>query len=81
MSTSNQKVTVSLPAEILSYADQYKEAHSLTTRSEVLTLALKLLREKELEAGYRALAEEYAKNLDPLVDSGLKETLEMIEEG
>ncbi len=81
MNTTNKKVTVSLPVEILSYADQYKEAHSLATRSEVLTLALKLLREKELEAGYRALAEEYAKNPDPLMDSGLEETLDMIEEG
>ncbi len=80
MNTTNQKVTVSLPAEILSYADQYKEAHSLTTRSEVLTLALKLLREKELEAGYLALAEEYAKTPDPLIDSGFEETLEMMAE-
>lgn len=77
----NQKVTVSLPADALTYADTYRESHGLSTRSEVLTLALKLLRERELLEGYRALAKEMAQHPDPLVDSGLDETLALIDKG
>ena len=77
----NQKVTVSLSVDALSYADTYKETHGLATRSEVLALALKLLREQELAAGYRALAEEMARRPDPLVDAGLGETLALIDDG
>lgn len=76
--TSNLKVTVSLPEEVLTYADRYKEAHGLN-RSEVLTLALKVLREKELAEGYRALAEEQQANPDPLLDSGLDEVVAQTE--
>lgn len=76
--TANQKVTVSLPADVLTYADTYKKAHGLN-RSEVLTLALKLLREQELAEGYRALAAEQANHPDPLVDTGLEDVLEQTE--
>ena len=77
----NQKVTVSLSAEALTYADAYRETHGLATRSEVLSLALKLLRERELAEGYRALAEEMAQNPDPFVDSDLDETLALVDKG
>ena len=78
--TPNQKVTVSLPAAVLSYADNYKEAHGMN-RSEVLTLALKLLREKELVEGYRAMSEDENQQTDPWLDSDLGETLKSIDEG
>ena len=55
--------------------DKYKSAHSLSTRSEVLALALKLLREQELAVGYRALAEEMRQQSDLFMDSSLDETL------
>ena len=79
-STNNQKVTVSLPADVLNYADAYKKSHGLN-RSEVLTLALKLLRERELGEGYRALAEEEKQNpnTDSWVDSDTDETLKQTE--
>jgi metal-responsive CopG/Arc/MetJ family transcriptional regulator len=73
--TSNQKVTVSLPQDALHYADSYKDAHGMN-RSEVLVLALKALRERELAEGYKALAEEQAKTL---TDSGMSEVLEQLE--
>ena len=76
--TSNQKVTVSLPAAALSYADRYKEAHGLN-RSEVLTLALRLLRERELLEGYRTLAETQRAHPDPLLDTGLDEVVQQTE--
>lgn len=73
--TSNQKVTVSLPQDALHYADSYKEAHGMN-RSEVLVLALKALRERELAEGYKALAAEQA---DELTDSSVREVLEHTE--
>ena len=76
----DQKVTLSLPAETLSHIDAYRTSYSLTTRGEVLALALKLLREQELAAGYRALAEEMAQPSDLFVDSGLGETLAMMDD-
>ena len=75
----DQKVTLSLPAETLSYIDAYRDvyrtSYGLTTRGEVLALALKLLREQELAAGYRALAEEMAQPSDLFVDSNLEDTI------
>jgi metal-responsive CopG/Arc/MetJ family transcriptional regulator len=76
-----QKVTISLPLDVLSYADRYKTEHGIATRSEVLAIALRLLRERELVAGYRAMAEEQAKDDDPWLDSDLGETLEGIDKG
>lgn len=76
---TSQKVTVSLPVSVLEYADRYRQEHGLSTRSEVVTLALRLLRERELEEGYTALAEAYKDNPDPLLDSDLDETLELID--
>ena len=81
MNRHTAKVTVSLPAEMVSFADRYRATHQLSTRSEVLKLALTLLREKELEEGYRALARHYDSDPDPLLDSGLNETLEGIDKG
>ena len=75
-----QKVTFSLPAETLSYIDAYRTSYGLTTRGEVLALALKLLREQELAAGYRALAEEMMRQPDLLVDSGLEETVTLLDD-
>jgi len=75
---SSQKVTVSLSADALAYADLYKEKHGLN-RSEVFTLALKLLCEKELLEGYCALATEQLAKSDSLTDSGLSEVLEQTE--
>lgn len=69
---------MSLPTEALTYADAYKEAHGLN-RSEVVALALKLLREQELAAGYRALVAEHAETPDPLLDTGLEEVVKQTE--
>ena len=73
-SMNSQKVTVSLPDEMLRYADNYKENHGLN-RSEVFTRALKLLRQQELAEGYRSMANDQQELSDPWLDSGLDETL------
>jgi len=72
---STQKVTVSLPEDALHYADSYKKAHGMN-RSEVLVLALKALRERELAEGYKALAAEQA---EMLTDADRREVLEQLE--
>lgn len=59
---------------MLRYADTYKAQHGLN-RSEVFTLALRLLREQELAEGYQAMAEDQSSQEDPWLDSGLGETL------
>ncbi len=64
--TRSRKVSVSLPEELLEYADSYRESHGLASRSEVLAQALKTLRETELAQGYRELAAEYREHHEPL---------------
>lgn len=73
-----QKISISLPASVLKYAEEYQKAHSLESRSDVLLEAMKALREKELLESYRQEALEFERNPDPWVDSGLEETLELL---
>lgn len=79
--SARQKVTISLPGAVLEYADDYRDRHGVSSRSEVVALALQTLRERELAAGYRALAEEYAARPEALLDTGLQETLDLNEAG
>ena len=76
MSKNNQKISISLSPEWIRYAKTYQKEHGLSSRSEVIAKAMQSLRERELTEGYRALAEEYKKNPDPLLDSGISEGLE-----
>ena len=71
-----QKVSVSLSEALLEYADIYRQAHRLSSRSEVLAHALETLREVELAEGYRELSAEYKTHRDPLVEAGGAEGLE-----
>lgn len=71
---NSQKVTISLPDEMLRYADKYKKNHGLN-RSEVFTRALQLLRQQELAEGYQTMANDQQELSDPWLDSGLDESL------
>jgi Arc/MetJ-type ribon-helix-helix transcriptional regulator len=53
--TNAVKVSVTLPPELVAYADAYQHSHSLASRSEVVAQALRALREAELAAGYAEL--------------------------
>ncbi|MBB6029316.1 ribbon-helix-helix domain-containing protein [Oceanithermus desulfurans] len=75
------KISVSLPEEWLRYVEEYRERHGLTSRSEVLVLALRALREAELAEGYRQMARDYAQADEAWVDSGLEETLDLMDRG
>lgn len=46
------KLSISLDTPIAEFIDQYQQNHGLKTKSEVVSLALQLLREKELETQY-----------------------------
>jgi Arc/MetJ-type ribon-helix-helix transcriptional regulator len=72
----NQKISISLPAETIRYAEQYQREHDLSSRSEVVLEAFKALRDRELIEGYKAWAEEFQNNPDPLTEMGLNEGLE-----
>ena len=75
MINTNQKISISLSPELLRYAEDYQKIHKLSTRSEVISLAIQALREKELLEGYKSMAEDYAKNPDPLLDAGISDGL------
>ena len=72
----NQKISISLSPDLLRYAEAYQKAHGLSSRSEVITHAMKALRERELLEGYQAMAEDYKHNPDPLVEMGVNDGLE-----
>ena len=79
--TNNQKISISLSPQLLKFAEEYRQTHGLPTRSEVMAAALKALQEKEWAEAYRHEAEVLRKNPDSWVDSGLDETLEMLDRG
>ena len=76
----SQKVSISLPDDLLTYTEHYRQTHGLSSRSEVVVRALKTLREAELAEGYRALAAEYKERPDPLADAIGAEGLEPSDE-
>lgn len=76
MRSSTEKVSVSLPAEILRFAERYQKTHHLSSRSEVLVEAIKALRERELACGFDEWANDHESAADPLIDSGVSEGLE-----
>lgn len=68
----NRKVSLSLPPDLLAYADTYRQAHGLSSRNEVFVLALQVLRNAELAEGYRAMAADYAIHPDLLAEGGVE---------
>jgi hypothetical protein len=53
-----EKISVSLPASLVRFVEQYKTAHRCKTRSQVFEEALELLRARELEQAYREADQE-----------------------
>ncbi|MDL2342713.1 antitoxin [Deinococcus sp. MIMF12] len=58
------KLSVSLPEPQVDFLDHYQQRHRLSSRSEVLQLALKLLQKRALEEDYRAAGEEWQSSED-----------------
>jgi metal-responsive CopG/Arc/MetJ family transcriptional regulator len=53
-----EKISISLPAETVGFLEAYRTAHGVKTRSQVIDMALKQMRERELEAAYREASAE-----------------------
>ena len=68
---SQQKLSVSVSEPIAQFVAEYQGAYNLRTKSEVVELALELLREQELEIAYAEAASEH----DPAWDITLKDGL------
>ena len=66
-----RKLSVSVSEPIAQFVENYKGAHRLKTKSEVVERALELLRERELEKAYAEAASE----VDPAWDVTLKDGL------
>lgn len=76
MSGATEKISISLPAEVLRFAESYRKSHGLSSRSEVLVEAIRALRDRELAGGFDELSREYESAADLLLDSGVAEGLE-----
>lgn len=53
-----EKLSISLPPETVAFIESYQAAHAIKSRSQVVELALRKLREQELEAAYREASGE-----------------------
>lgn len=53
-----EKLSISLPAEAVAFIEAYRAEHAIRSRSQVVELALRKLREQNLEAAYREASGE-----------------------
>lgn len=53
------KLSVSIDSQLLSFLEGYQEAHQVKSKSEVISEALRLLRERELQSQYAAAMQEW----------------------
>lgn len=66
-----EKISVSLPAGLIGFIEQYRTAHALKSRSQVIGDALELLRRQDLEAAYREASQESDTDFDIALADGL----------
>jgi metal-responsive CopG/Arc/MetJ family transcriptional regulator len=69
-----QKISISLPEDLITYAERYQRQRGLKSRSDVISEAMRALRERELIEGYMAMRHDYEAN--PLLDAGIADELE-----
>ncbi len=75
-SNQYQKISISLPPELIKYADQYEQNHGLKSRSDVLAKALRALREQELTESYRQATKDHLERPEILLEVGVNDGLE-----
>lgn len=68
-----EKLSVSLPAPLARFVENYKATHQCKSRSQVIEVALQLLREQELEKAYREATQEVDPDWELTVADGLKD--------
>ena len=68
-----EKLSVSLPAGMVGFIEQYRAAHAMKSRSQVVGEALELLRQRELETSYREASRETDQDFDIAIADGLSD--------
>ncbi|TAE60561.1 MAG: CopG family transcriptional regulator [Nostocales cyanobacterium] len=67
-----EKISISLPAALLQFVENYKITKGCKSRSQVIELALDLLRFQELEQAYLEASAEIDPEWELTVQDGLK---------
>ena len=67
----SQKLSVFLPSTLTRFIEHYKTAKGYKSRSEVISVALNLLQEKELEEAYREASTEVDEDWEMTIADGL----------
>lgn len=68
-----QEISISLPTPLVQFIESYKIAKGCQSPSQVIELALDLLRNQELESAYREASREVDPVWDITVADGLTE--------
>lgn len=66
-----EKLSISLPASLVQFVEGYKVTHDCKSRSQVIEMALQLLRKQELESAYREASAEVDNDWDVTITDGL----------
>ena len=66
-----EKISISLPTSLMQFVENYKISKRCKSRSQVIELALDLLRNKELEQAYREASAENDPNWEITIGDGL----------
>ena len=56
------KISITLPTHLNQFASDYQHEHHLKSKSEVIAQSLKILEQMHLEAQYRQMGKDFAKN-------------------
>jgi len=65
------KVTISISQPLYDFVETYQSEHQFDSRSEVISFALQLLQEKQLEACYREANQEIQDDFDATDGDGI----------
>lgn len=68
-----EKLSISLPSDTVAFIESYRTSHAIKSRSQVVELALRKLREQELEAAYREASRELDPEWEKVVADGLND--------
>jgi len=69
----SQKISISLPPEMVTFIEHYQEATGCQSRSQVISKALSLLQSRELEQAYREASLEVDEAWEVTLGDGLSD--------
>ena len=67
----SQKISISLPSEMVKFIERYQEVTGCRSRSQVISQALSLLQMQELEQAYREASLEIEEDCETVIGDGL----------